>query len=53
MKATIGARGHVRAFKAATCRRNPNLALSVGDKNKRNRGVSRHNFTDRRFVVNK
>ena len=29
------------------------LALPVGDKNKRNRGVSRHNFIDRRFVVNK
>jgi len=49
----FGVRGHVRAFKAATCRRSPNLALVVGDKNKRNRGVSRHNFIDRRFVVNK
>jgi hypothetical protein len=49
----FGVRGHVRAFKAATCRRSPNLALPVGDKNKRNRGVSRHNFIDRRFVVNK
>ena len=29
------------------------LAPTVGDKNKRNRGVSRHNFIDRRFVVNK
>ncbi len=29
------------------------LALPVGDKNKRNRAVSRHNFIDRRFVVNK
>ena len=29
------------------------LAPSVGDKNKRNRGVSRHNFIDRRFVVKK
>jgi hypothetical protein len=29
------------------------LALLVSDKNKRNRGVSRHNFIDRRFVVNK
>ena len=29
------------------------LALPVGDKNKRNRCVSRHNFIDRRFVVNK
>ena len=29
------------------------LALVVGDKIKRNRGVSRHNFIDRRFVVNK
>ena len=30
------------------------LALPrLGDKNKRNRGVSRHNFIDRRFVVNK
>jgi len=29
------------------------LALPVGDKNKRNRGVSRHNFIDRKFVVNK
>ena len=29
------------------------LALPVGDKNKRNRGVSRHNFIDRRFVINK
>jgi hypothetical protein len=28
-------------------------ALPVGDKNKKNRGVSRHNFIDRRFVVNK
>jgi hypothetical protein len=28
-------------------------ALPVGDKNKRNRCVSRHNFIDRRFVVNK
>jgi hypothetical protein len=41
------------AFKAATCRRSPNLVLVVGDKNKSNRGVSRHNFIDRRFVVNK
>jgi hypothetical protein len=30
-----------------------NLTLLVGDKNKRDRGVSRHNFIDRRFVVNK
>ena len=29
------------------------LALPVGHKNKRNRAVSRHNFIDRRFVVNK
>jgi hypothetical protein len=29
------------------------LTLLVADKNKRNRGVSRHNFIDRRFVVNK
>ena len=29
------------------------LALLVGDKNNRNRGVLRHNFIDRRFVVNK
>jgi hypothetical protein len=29
------------------------LALPGGDKNKRNRGVSRHNFIDRRFVINK
>ena len=29
------------------------LALPLGDKNKRNRGVSRHKFIDRRFVVNK
>jgi len=29
------------------------LALPVGKKNKKNRGVSRHNFIDRRFVVNK
>ena len=29
------------------------LALLIGDKNNRNRGVSRHNFTDRRFVINK
>jgi len=29
------------------------LARPVGDKNKRNRGVSRHNFIDSRFVVNK
>ena len=29
------------------------LALLVGNKNKRNRGVSRHNFIDRRFAVNK
>ena len=49
----FGVRGHVRAFKAATCRRSPNLALVVGDKIKRNRGVSRHKFIDRRFVVNK
>jgi hypothetical protein len=49
----FGVRGHVRAFKAATCRRSPNLAVPVGDKNKRNRGVSRHNFIDRRFVGNK
>jgi hypothetical protein len=29
------------------------LALPVGDKNKRNCGVSRHNFINRWFVVNK
>ena len=29
------------------------LALLVGDKNKRNLGVLRHNFIDRTFVVNK
>jgi aspartate racemase len=29
------------------------LALPVGDKNNRKRGVSRHNFTDRRLVINK
>ena len=29
------------------------LALPVGDKNNRNRGLSRHNFIDTRFVVNK
>jgi hypothetical protein len=29
------------------------LAVPVGHKNKRNRAVSRHNFIDRRFVVNK
>jgi len=29
------------------------LALPVGDKNNRNRGVSRHNVIDRRFVINK
>ena len=29
------------------------LTLLVGNKNKRNRGVSRHNFIDTRFVVNK
>ena len=29
------------------------LALLGWNKNKRNRGVSRHNFIDRRFVVNK
>ena len=29
------------------------LALPVDHKNKRNRGVSRHNLIDRRFVVNK
>jgi hypothetical protein len=29
------------------------LALTVRDKNNRNRGVSRHNFIDRRFVINK
>ena len=29
------------------------LALLIGDKNKRNRGVSRHNFIDGRFEVNK
>jgi hypothetical protein len=29
------------------------LALLVGDKIKRNRGVSRNNFIDRRFVINK
>jgi len=49
----FGVRGLVRAFKAATCRRSPNLALLVGDKNERNRGVSRHKFIERRFVVNK
>jgi len=29
------------------------LPLPAGEKNKKNRGVSRHNFMDRRFVVNK
>jgi hypothetical protein len=29
------------------------LTLLVENKNKRNRDVSRHNFIDRRFVVNK
>jgi hypothetical protein len=29
------------------------LVLPVGDKNNRNRGVSRRNFIDRRFVANK
>ena len=29
------------------------LVVPVSQKNNRNRGVSRHNFIDRRFVVNK
>jgi hypothetical protein len=29
------------------------LALAVGDKNYRNRGVSRHKFIDKRFVTKK
>jgi len=29
------------------------LPLLVGDENNRNRGVSRHNFIDRRFVITK